>query len=185
MTRAAAKRTYELPANRAGEDYLGPGQVVAVTPTEVAVEIRAGDRVRAHMALSVPYEASVGDVLLVIGRDDAHYVIGVLHGRGKTSLSFQGAVDLRATGGPLTLSSDERVLVHGPAMEIHAGKLEVFATTVVEKLGSLYQRVRDALDVHAGRMQTVVEDTSVMTAKNASILTEETMSINGDEIHLG
>ena len=36
-----------------------------------------------------------------------------------------------------------------------------------------------------GTAHTVVDDTSFMTAKNASIVTEETMSINGDEIHLG
>jgi hypothetical protein len=55
----------------------------------------------------------------------------------------------------------------------------------VEKLASLYQRVRGALNVHAGEAHTVVDDASFLTAKNASIVTEETMSINGDQIHLG
>jgi hypothetical protein len=184
MTSAAKKKIHELPVRRP-DDFLGPAHVVAVEPLGVEVEIRAGERVRARMAVSVPYEPCVGDVLLVIGKDDEHYVIGVLHGTGKTSLSFQGAVDLRASGGPLTLSSDAGVVVHGPQMEIHTGKLEVFAGAVVEKLGSLYQRVRGALNVHAGKTHTVVDDSSFMTAKNASILTEETMSINGNEIHLG
>jgi hypothetical protein len=183
MTSAAKKTIHELPVRQ--PDYLGPGDVVAVMPHEVEVEIRGGQRARAQMALSIPYEPCVGDVLLVIGKDDEHYVIGVLHGSGKTSLSFQGAVDLRATGGPLTLSSDVGVALHGPEMEIQTGKLEVFAGAVVEKFGSLYQRVRGALNVHAGKTHTVVDDASFMTAKNASIVTQETMSINGDEIHLG
>ena len=70
-------------------------------------------------------------------------------------------------------------------MEIQTGKLQMFAGAVVEKLGSLYQRVRETLNIHAGNTHTLVEDTSFMTAKNASIVTEETMSINGNEIHLG
>jgi len=185
MTSAAKKTIHELPVRQQPGDYLGPGHVVAVMPHEVEVEIREGVRARARMALSITYEPSLGDVLLVIGKDDEHYVIGVLRGSGKTSLSFQGAVDLRATGGPLTLSSDTGVAIHGPELEIQTGKLQVFAGAVVEKLGSLYQRVRDTLNVHAGKTHTVVDDASFMTAKNASIVTVETMSINGNEIHLG
>jgi hypothetical protein len=184
MASAAEKKIHELPVPRSG-DYLGPARVVAVMPHEVEVEIRSGQRARARMALSIPYEPSVGDMLLVIGKDDEHYVIGVLQGSGRTSLSFQGAVDVRATGGPLTLSSDTSVSILGPETEIQTGKLQVFAGAVVEKLGSLYQRVRETLNVHAGKTHTVVDDASFMTAKNASIVTEETMSINGDQIHLG
>lgn len=186
MSRSAAQVTrIEEVSVRQPDGYLGPGRVTSVMPHEVEVQIRAGESVRARMALSIPYEPSVGDVLLVIGRDDEHYVIGVLHGSGRTSLSFQGAVDVRATGGPLTLSSDTSVSILGPEAEIQTGKLRVFATSVVEKLGSLYQRVRGALEVHAGKTHTIVDDASFMTAKNASIVTEETMSINGNEIHLG
>jgi Protein of unknown function (DUF3540) len=184
MTSAAKNPIRPLPVPQPG-DYLGPGHVVAVMPHEVEVEIRGGEHARAQMALSIPYEPSVGDVLLVIGKDDEHYVIGVLHGSGRTSLSFQGPVDLRASGGPLTLSSDVGVAIHGPEMEIQTSKLQVFAGAVVEKLGSLYQRVRETLSVHAGKTHTVVDDASFLTAKNASIVTEETMSINGNEIHLG
>ncbi len=177
-------KIHELPLPRP-DDYLGPGYVVAVEPHEVTVEIRGGERARAQMALSIPYAPVLGDVLLVIGKGGEHYVIGVLHGSGKTSLSFEGAVDLRATGGPLTLSSDQGVAIHGPEVDIQTGKLEVLATSLVEKLGSLYQRVRDALNIHAGKAHTVIDDSSFMTAKNAAIITEETMSINGKEIHLG
>lgn len=179
-----AANVYELPGTRP-DDYLGPGRVVAVEPHRVTVEVRGGTGVVADLALSIPYAPVVGDVLLVIGRGDEHWVIGVLRGAGTTTLAFQGAVDVRATGGPLTLSSDHGVAIHAPDTEIHTGRLEVFAGAVVEKLGSLVQRVRGALDVRANRTHTVVEDASFMTAKNAAIVTEETMSINGSEIHLG
>jgi hypothetical protein len=181
---SAAPRLREL-LPPAPDDYLGPGYVIEALPHQAVVEIRGGERVRADLALSVPYAVAVGDVLLVIGKGEDYYVIGVLHGSGTTSLSFQGAVELRATGGPLTLASDRGVAIHGPEMEIQTGKLQVFAGRVVEKLGSVYQRVRDTLNVHVGKAHTVVEDSSFLTAKNASIVTQETMSINGDEIHLG
>lgn len=174
-----------VPSSAGAASFLGPATVVAVRPHEVDVEIRGGEPACARMALSIPYAPVVGDVLLVIGDGDDHYVIGVLHGTGKTSLSFEGAVDLHAKGGALTLSSDTAVAIHAPETEVQAGKLTVFAGTVVEKLGSLYQRVRETLSVHAGKTHTLVEDSSFTTAKNASIVTEETMSINGSEIHLG
>jgi hypothetical protein len=181
---SAAQKIRDLPAVRP-DDYLGPGHVVAVMPHEVEVEIRGGERVHAQMALSIPYEPNEGDVLLVIGKGDEHYVIGVIRGTGKTSLAFQGAVDLSATGGPLTLSSDRGVAIHGPEMEIQTGKLQVFAGAVVEKLGSLYQRVSAMWSVRAEEAEMVVDKGSLTRAKSATILTEETMTINGKQIHLG
>lgn len=177
-------KIYELPIPKPN-GFLGPGHVVDVFPHAVDVEIRGGERVRAQMATSVPYAPALDDVLLVIGAGDEHYVIGVLRGTGKTELAFEGAVELRAKGGPLTLTSDQGVAIHGPALEIQTGKLHVFAGAMVQKVTSLYQRVRDALNVHAGKAHTTIDDASFTTAKNAFIVTEDTMTINGKQIHLG
>lgn len=181
---SAATNVVPFPSARPS-DFLGPGRVIKAAPHEVEVEIRSGERVSAQMALSIPYSAVEGDILLVIGKGEDHYVIGVLHGTGTTSLSFSGAVDVRAQGGPLTLSSDQGVIVRGPEVEVETGKLRMFAGAVVQKFSSLYQRVRESLNVHAGQAHTIVEERSFLTAKNASIVTEEAMSINGEEIHLG
>jgi len=180
----AARKIRDVPEPRR-DDYLGPGRVLAVEPHAIEVEIRDGERAWARMALAFPYAPVPGDELLILGKGDDHYVIGVLHGTGRTALSFQGAVDLRAEGGPLTLSSDRGVAIRGPELEIEAGKLRMVAGAVVQKFTSLYQRVRDTLGVRAGQAHTVVDDRSFMTAKNASIVTEEAMTINGSEIHLG
>lgn len=180
----AARKVAPLPLTRP-TDHLGPGRVVRVAPHEIEVELREGERVTAQTALAFPYVPEEGDVLLVIGKGEEHWIIGVIHGTGKTALAFPGAVDLRAQGGPLTLSSDHGVAIRGPEVEVEAGKLRMFADSVVQKCTSLYQRVRDALDVRAGQAHTVVDERSYLTAKNASIVTEETMSINGNEIHLG
>ena len=59
------------------------------------------------------------------------------------------------------------------------------ADSLVQKLNSAYQRVRSLLTVHAGQSRTVVDETALTKSKNAVILTEEKMAINGKEIHLG
>ena len=82
----AARKIRELPVPGPG-DYLGPGHVTRVEPHAVEVEIRSGARVAAQMALAFPYAPREGDVLLVIGKDDEHYVIGVLHGTGQSTLT--------------------------------------------------------------------------------------------------
>lgn len=179
-----ARKISSLPLADAG-DYLGPGRVTQVAPGELTVELRDGRSTPATMALAYPYAPQVGDVLLVIGKGEEHYVIGVIHGTGQATLAFQGAVDLRAEGGPLTLSSDQGVTLRGPSVEVETPRLQVFAESIVERCTSLFTRVFGALDLRAGDVRTVVEGDSFTTAKNASIVTEEAMTINGDEIHLG
>lgn len=178
-----ANNVHKLPVRE--DDYLGPARVIAVDGQWVTVETRSSDRRRAELALQMRYAPAVDDVLLVIGRASDWYVIGVLAGAGQTDLVFQGGVTVRAEGGPLNLSSDRAVNIAGPELDIETGKMQVFAGAVVERFTSLYKRVKDALDVHAGRSHTIVDEGSFLTAKTASIVTEGTASINGDEIHLG
>ena len=185
MTSAAKKTIHELPVRQPG-DYLGPGHVVAIVPHEVEVEIRGGERARAQMALSIPYEPCVGDVLLVIGKDDEHYVIGVLHGSGQDLALLPGRRGPPRVGRPAH-ALERRGRGHSRAGD---GDPDGQAPGVRRRRGgearvALPARARDALNVHAGKTHTVVDDASFMTAKNASIVTEETMSINGNEIHLG
>jgi hypothetical protein len=166
------------------DDYLGPASVVAVAGSAVEVELPSGAVVEARLALAYPYQPAAGDTLLVIGRGDACYVIGVLSGAGTAVLSFPGPVELRARG-PLTLAGSEGVQIEGPEVSIDTGKLRVMAGAVVEKLGSLYQRVSAMWSVRAEEAEMVVDKGSLTRAKSATILTEETMTINGKQIHLG
>jgi len=166
-------------------DYLGPARVVEASGRVVSVELPGGAAERARMALAFPYRPAAGDTLLVVGRGDALYVIGVIEGGGETVLSFAGGVELRAEGGPLRLASDQGVEVNAPEVALVAGNLRLFAEAAVEKLGTLYQHVRGLLRARAGETETLVDDAAVTRARSASILTEETMSINGKQIHLG
>lgn len=168
-----------------GEVFLGPAEVIEVNASEVKVELPDGAVVRAELALAFPYEPSPGDTLLVIGKGGDHYSIGVLRGTGRAALSFQGDVDLRAVGGSLTLAADKGVEIEGQEVLVRSRKLRMVAESVIEKFTSVYQRVGQLLSVHAKEMHTVVEETSLTQAKSASITTEETVTVNGKQIHLG
>ncbi|HEY4118864.1 MAG TPA: DUF3540 domain-containing protein [Byssovorax sp.] len=166
-------------------DYLGPAEVTDVRADEVVVTVPGGRTVRAALALASPYQAVVGDVLLVIGRGAHTYAIGVLFGAGKTTFSLQGDVELRAVGGKLSLTGDRGVDITTPSLDVRAGALRVIAKEATQRFGSLCQRVTSLLRVHAGEAQTLVDGDRTTHAKRSTLLTEETVTINGREVHLG
>jgi hypothetical protein len=175
----------EHPRPAPAEDYLGPARVVESGVTGVLVEIPGGAAVTAVPALAFPYEPATGDVVLLISKGSSHYVIGVLQGTGKAVLAIQGDVELRAVGGTLTLTGDRGMALKAPEVEVSAGKLRMAAESLVEKFSTAYQHVRGLLSVRAGETHTLVDGASVQRSKSGVILTEETMAINGKEIHLG
>ena len=166
-------------------EYLGPASVVRVEASDVIIELPDGSAAHAALAFAFPYAPAPEDVLLVIGKDGAYYAIGVLQGAGRTTLTFPGDVELRAEGGTLRLWGEKGVELLGPALAVQVDKLDVIAGAVTQRFSSLVQRVRTLLSVQAKEMHTVVEESSVTHAKSASVLTEETMTINGREVHLG
>lgn len=181
MPRANALRSPEpaqVPA-------LGPAFVVAVSPAHLVVRLADDREVRARVALATPYDPREGDEVLVIGQGAAHYVIGVLHGTGRSTLELPGDVRIRAVGGTLSLEGDEGVRVDAPRVAVRATKLELVAGAVVETFHSLRQRVTELLSVRAGEQHTVVDGAAATQAKSASITTEKTVSINGKAVHLG
>ena len=169
----------------ADDIYLGPARVTQAGTREVELALESGEQVAAQLALALPYAAVEDDVVLVLGRGGRHYVIGVLDGHGKTALNFRGDVQLRALGGSLRLEADEEVTVRGRKLSLEAIDFKMTAENLVQRAQSAYQRVRDLLSVHAKRTTTVVDETILSKSRSATLLTEETMTINGEQIHLG
>ncbi len=165
--------------------YLGPAQVVAIDMESASVRLSTGIDARAVFAFALPYEPSLGDVLLVIGGSSGHYAIGVLQGKGRVSLEVSGDIDVRAVGGKLRLAGDEGVEIAGKAFEVLVDKVKITAGDVVNKCATLYQRVSVLFSAHHKEAHTVVDEESFTRAKRAAVLTEETMTINGKQIHLG
>jgi hypothetical protein len=166
-------------------DYLGPAVVLEVGSNDVEARLPSGVVVRAELALAFPYRPAAEDVVLVIGRGEAHYVIGVLRATGETALRFEGNVSLHAIRGKLRLTGDEGVEIQGRELEILVDAFKVVATSMVQKAASAYQRISGLLHVRAGESQTLVDGTSTTKAKTGVILTEEKMTINGKQIYLG
>lgn len=166
-------------------DYLGPAELVESGP--VKVRVRVGDTItEAQLALAFAYEPAVGDLLLVVAKQGRAYVIGVLEGRGRARLAIAGDVDLHAIGGTLRLRGDAGVELEGRDVRIGAThKLRVVAEHAVSSFESLTRRVRGLLSSQSGDKLETVDGSRVDRSKQATILTEETMSINGREIHLG
>ena len=134
---------------------------------------------------AMPYAAREGDEVVVIGDGRELFVIGVISGRGKTSLEVAGDLDLHAVGGALRLAGDAGVTIQGPAVQLNTGKLEMVARSVVQTFTSVFQRVADVLHVHARQQVSISDEGSYSQAKTAAIQTEETVTINGKEVHLG
>ena len=165
---------------------LGPARVTKdARGREVEVKLDSGERVNAQLALALPYAAVADDIVLVLSKGERHYVVGVLDGAGITQLQFRGDVAVKAIGGSLTLEADEGVKVHGKKLSFVAQEIEVVATSLIERLQSVYQRVHGLLNVRAESMTTTVDETSRIRAKRASIVTEENIRINGEQIRLG
>jgi hypothetical protein len=165
--------------------YLGPAQVIEPAGREVELRLEGGSQVTAQLALALPYVAARGDTVVVIGKGNRHYVVGVLDGHGRTALCFRGDVQLRSVGGSLELSADRDVCVKGQKLELKATNLHVIADEVVQKCSTLYQKVRGLLTVRAQRTQTVVDQSSLSKSRSTTILAEEAVTIDGKSIDLG
>lgn len=172
-------------AATAYDDYLGPAEVVEARGPTLEVELPGGRRVPVTIALALPYAPVAGDILLVIGRGEAHYVIGVIQGQGRTDLTFHGDVELASLDGKVIVNGQRGVELRGPEVDVHAGKLRMVADAVVQRFTSVCQRVTELLSVHARESHALVDEGSFTQAKRAVLQTEETVTINGKEIHLG
>lgn len=174
-----------LPALRPDEVFLGPANVTKVNAGDVTIELPDGALVEVHLAFAFPYEPSMGDTLLVIGKDGQHYAIGVLRGSGKASLEFHGDVELRSVGGVVRIAAEKGIEMDGPDIAMRTGTLRIVAEKVVEKFTWLHQRVASLLSIQAKEMHTVVDGAATTNAKSATITTEEMVTVNGKQIHLG
>jgi hypothetical protein len=175
---------HHVPLPEKDELFLGPARVVEMAGSTPKVAI--GDReVRAELALAFPYVPAEGDQLLVVGKQDQYYVIGVLRAQGKVALRFVGDVKLHAVAGKLELTGDRGVEVRGEQVELRSTKLRVLAESVVQKATNVYQRVRETLDVHAGQKRELIEGDLAVRADRASTVTRGTVTINGQQVHLG
>lgn len=171
---------------RAAESrYLGPAEVVAKRADRLELRLPTGTLVEARSALAFPYEAALGDELLVIGEAGDHYVIGVLRGRGTTALAFEGDVELRARGGEVRIAGERGVSVEGPSVEVHTDRYAIVAELASTIAGNLRTAVRELFTLRAKEQHTQIEGDVLQHSKRARLVAEEKVTVNGKEIFLG
>ena len=163
--------------------FMGPARVLSVTDGIVARR-SDGREVSVTMALALAYEPVPHDLLLVVGGTSGHFAIGVIDGAGKTSLCTAGDLDLRACGS-VNISADHGVRMHSPEVEIVSDSVKVVAGRAVQKLGALYQHVRELWSVKADSAHLSVSGQFLQRSRSATVLAEEVVTVNGKQIQLG
>lgn len=166
-------------------DYLGAGLVLDVTLSRVRVRLEDGAEREATMALAFPYHPELGDELLVLGKAERYFVVGLLSGQGRATLEFEGDVSLRSLGGKVEISAAEGVELRSRELALYADKVRIVASALTETLSTCVSRVRELWSVQAGERRTIVRGLSHLQAKQARIDTEEQVAINGKQVHLG
>jgi hypothetical protein len=161
---------------------LGPGVVQTATATGMTV-LLDGIEVAATSAMALPYVPQPGDVVLVIGQHE-HYVIGLIKAQGDCTLRFPANVHVHARGG-IQLTSGERVEMQAPEVKVAAGKWEVVARTLSEKVHSAMRWVRDLSTLKAGRRRVQVQGVNIERAERHLFTAQKDVRVNGHRIHIG
>jgi hypothetical protein len=163
---------------------LGPATVLSAGNNRALLQT-AEARVCATIALPYIYQPAVGDLVLAIGRGDDWYVIGILCGTGKTTLTAAGDLDIRAPHGRIELSSGQAIRLRSPDIRVVAGRLALVARTAKEQFGSASRSVKEGYRLCAATLRTVVTSTYRLRADRIVERAEGEVKIDGHEIRLG
>lgn len=164
------------------ERYLGPAKVTGFDGEHVLLESPSGE-LKAQLALAYPYRPEPGDVVLVIGEEEA-WVIGVLSGRGVSRLQTPGDLEIEA-GGEVRISARKGVSVDAPEVALRASKMELAAERLFTRCADAYHWVRGVSQWIVGRSRTVADDTVTVRARRIVEFAEDDVKIDAKQIHLG
>lgn len=176
--------------------YLGPAEVITAAGKPGFVELRLfdGETRWARLALALPYTPAVGDeVLFICQQPSDGYIIGVLQGRGVTTFQVPADLTLAAPNGTIRLLAGRSVQVRGTESvdiitkkaTLRANRLNILATTLVQRFGSAYTWATGLLQFKSRRMRTVTDEGWMVRADRAHLKTSGNTCINGKTIHLG
>jgi hypothetical protein len=139
----------------------------------------------AAVALAFPYSPAVGDRVLAIGQEGAWYVIGVLQGSGKTTLTLPGDLSIQAPFGAIEMSAARGVKIKSPSVQIVAAKLDVVAQSIFERFTHATRWVKETFQIRSGRLRTRVEGTYDVKADRIVERADGDVKIDGQQIKLG
>ena len=163
--------------------FLGPARALAVQDRRVLVALPLA-KAWATLALQ-GYQPAEGDLLLVIGQEDAFFVIGVIAGRGRTTLHAHGDLELHAPHGRIDLLARDGIALRGGPVQIVAKAFEAVVDTLKQRCKDLFVTVADTFRTHSRRQETEVDETQRTTAGRIVQRAQQDVTIDGEKIHLG
>ncbi len=172
------------PENSDTEVCLRPVRVVKVEQRRLQIDLMGSEK-WADIALPFKYQAMVGDHVLVIGQQDAFYVIGVIEGKGKTTLMAHGDLELHAAKGKIDLVAAMGVNIRSPSFQVITKQLDLVAENVVERFNNLTSWIKTTFDLQAGSVHTKVESSYRLKAEKITQKAREDLKLDGKKIHLG
>lgn len=173
-------QTTQLPVTQ----FLGPAKVVRVEGARVLLCVNA-TQVWARTAVGYPYAFQVDDEVLTIGQHDDWYVIGVLHGSGKTTLQVPGNLQLLAPQGSIEMVAAQGISLRGPRISLTAIDLSLVAKRFNQRFEQAKLWVKGGLEVIAQRMSTRVDKSYRMHAGKIVQRAVGDVKMDGKKIHLG
>jgi hypothetical protein len=164
--------------------HLGPARVLETRDNRVLLATEEA-KAWALVALAYPYQMAVNDIVLAIGQDNAWYVIGVLRGTGRTTMTVPADLEISAPRGCIELKAAQGIHLYSPGVKIVAGLLELVSHRVFERFGNATRWVKDAFQLRAGRVRTVVEADYRVKAGRILQHAQDAVKIDGRKIDLG
>ena len=166
------------------EACLGPAGVIEVAGDRVLLELRDG-RAWALVALAYPYQTMPGDLVLAISQGEACYVIGVLQGTGRTTITVTADLEISTPRGSIQLSSAKGIRLCSSAIKITSITLELVARTLSERFENARRWVKEAFQLRAGRLRTLVDSDYRVKAGRILERAQDDVKIDGRKIYLG
>jgi uncharacterized protein DUF3540 len=164
--------------------YLGPATVLTAAGGRVKLELPDAHE-WALCALAFPYRPVAGDVVLAAGRAGAWYVIGVLAGRGESTLTVPGDLTIAAPRGRVVLQARDGIDLKSDSVRVSANRLELLARSLVERFADATRWVKDVFQLRAGRIRTRVDGCYDLDAGRIAACADGDVKIDGTSINLG
>ena len=138
----------------------------------------------ARPALAFAYQPEPGDLMLIIVQGEDAYMIGVLSGRGTTTLAVHADLTLAAPHGRISLRAGDGIDIDAPQVAVHAQTIEMTATTLVQRVQSAFKTFTDLLHITAGRRQTKIEGVSMESTERTYHRSQKETVLNGESINI-
>jgi hypothetical protein len=164
--------------------FLGAAKILRIDGARLLLAMN-DKQAWACSAVGYPYSFQVDDVVLAIGQLDDWYVIGVLHGSGKTSLQVPGDLQLIAPCGSIELVAAKGITLRSPTVQIVATRLHIAAKKLRERFEQASCWVTGGLNLVAKRMTTKVGQSYRLSAGKIVERAAGDVKIDGNKIHLG